>query len=157
MVREPEGSSPRRPPCPPRIHRAVNQEALCVAAAEIVAGDAVIVVVAGLVRRVPSGLFDPVEQRSRRSIDERVIGCEIVLLAIALDDALGLDEEPGFPLLAVVVLPGRVFAADNLQAVVTTISVARDVGGTDIEDFRPAQASITHHNIISLNNNLFII
>ena len=38
-------------------------------AAEIGAGDAVIVVVTGLGRRVVSGLCDPVQQRARRVID----------------------------------------------------------------------------------------
>jgi hypothetical protein len=83
-------------------------------APQIVTGDAVIVVIAGLDRRVPSSLFDPVQQCARRSIDERLVRGEIVVLGIAVDDALGFDGEPGFPLFAVVVLTSRVFSADDL-------------------------------------------
>jgi hypothetical protein len=43
-----------------------------------------------------------------------LVGSEVVVLGIAVDDALGLDREPGFAVFAVVVLASCVFAAADL-------------------------------------------
>jgi hypothetical protein len=79
---------------------------------EIVTGDTVVILVACLVRSVPSGLCDPVQQGAWRSIDEGIVRTEVLLLAVAVDDALGVDGKPGFTLLALGLLAGRLRAPD---------------------------------------------
>jgi hypothetical protein len=63
-------------------------------APEIVAGDAVVILVVGLVCRVLSSLFDPVQQCARRAIDKRVVGSEVVLLAVDARPAVLMAASP---------------------------------------------------------------
>jgi hypothetical protein len=84
------------------------------AAPEVVGGDASVVVVAGFVGGGSSCVFDLVLDDTLGGVNEWVVIGDVVLLDIAVDHCFDIAGEPGFSVLAVLILAGGIFPTDDL-------------------------------------------
>jgi hypothetical protein len=83
-------------------------------APEVVGGDASVVVVAGFVGGGSSCVFDLVLDDTLGGVNEWVVIGDVVLLDIAVDHCFDIAGEPGFSVLAVLILAGGIFPTDDL-------------------------------------------
>jgi hypothetical protein len=126
--------------------RFLNEEVVSPAAPEVVGGDASVVVIAGFVGGGRSRVFDPVLDGTLGGVDEWVVIGDVVLLDVTVDDCFDVAGEPGFSVLAVLILTGGVFAPDDLECEVLAVGHPGDVSRLDVEDFLDAKATVPHQS-----------
>lgn len=118
------------------------------AAAQIVTGHALVVVVAGRVRSCGGGAVDPTLKGTFRALDDRVVQADVVVvvLDVAIDSRFEVDGKPRFTLLPVCVLARGVFPTLDFELVVSAISAPGDVVRGDVEDFGDTESGVAHQS-----------
>lgn len=103
-----------------------------------------VVAIAHLLGRSCGGVGDVVLNLPPAHVDERVVGTEIFVLDVTVNQRLGVDRVPCLALFAVRVPASGVLPAGDLEVVVASLLHPADVGGRHLQNLETPKSDIAH-------------